>query len=100
MTMEKIKVAPGVISYVSDDYTVLTVVIEVPGVKKEDINLRILDDSLHLSAPREDVEYVATLSFPWPVKPAKAEASYENGLLKVVVPFKDPMDDALRLEIK
>jgi len=27
----------------------------------------------------------------WPVKPDKAEAIYEHGLLRIEVPFKDPM---------
>jgi HSP20 family molecular chaperone IbpA len=36
----------------------------------------------------------------WPVKPDKAEANYENGLLRIEVPFKDPMEDAVKVAIK
>jgi len=34
------------------------------------------------------------------VKPDKAEATYEHGLLRIEVPFKDPMEDAVKVAIK
>jgi hypothetical protein len=34
------------------------------------------------------------------VKPEKAEAVYEHGLLRIEVPFKDPMEDAVKVVIK
>jgi HSP20 family molecular chaperone IbpA len=34
------------------------------------------------------------------VKPDKAEAIYENGLLRIEVPFKDPMEDAVKVAVK
>jgi HSP20 family molecular chaperone IbpA len=34
------------------------------------------------------------------VKPDKAEAIYEHGLLRIEVPFKDPMEDAMKVAIK
>jgi HSP20 family protein len=51
-------------------------------------------------APARDIEYVSALAFGWPVKPDKAEATYENGLLRIEVPFKDPMEDAVKVAIK
>ena len=46
------------------------------------------------------IEYVSALALGWPVKPDKAEATYENGLLRIEVPFKDPMEDAVKVAIK
>ena len=34
------------------------------------------------------------------MKPDKAEANYEFGLLRIEVPFKDPMEDAVKVAIK
>lgn len=99
MKVDKIKVAPEICSYVDDNHTRLTLEIAVPGVRREEIALKMHEDSFNLSAPREDVEYVTALSFCCPVKPEKAEAKYENGLLKITVPFKDPMEDAVKIEI-
>jgi HSP20 family protein len=36
----------------------------------------------------------------WAVKPDKAEATYEHGLLRIEVPFKDPMEDAVKVVVK
>ena len=51
-------------------------------------------------APARDIEYVAAIALSWPVKPGKAEATYEHGLLRIEVPFKDPMEDAVKVAIK
>ncbi len=61
---------------------------------------KILQDSVHLTVPARDIEYVSSLAFGWPVKPDKAEATYENGLPRTEVPFKDPMEDAVKVAIK
>jgi len=34
------------------------------------------------------------------VKPDKAEAIYEHGLLRIDAPFKVPMEDAMKVAIK
>jgi HSP20 family molecular chaperone IbpA len=100
MAQQRVKVAPEVCSYVDDDRTKLTVEVTIPGVSKEHINLKMHEDSMILAAPRNDIEYVTTLSFCCPVVPEKAQAKYENGLLKIEVPFKDTMEDAVKIKIK
>jgi HSP20 family protein len=51
-------------------------------------------------APARDIEYVSALALTWPVKPEKAEATYENGLLRIEVPLQDPMEGAVKVPIK
>ena len=49
---------------------------------------------MYLSAPARDIEYVSALALGWAVKPDKAEAACENGLLRIGASFKDPMENA------
>ena len=99
MEEEKIKVSPEICAYVDENHTRLTIEAAIPGVKKEDIMVKMHEDSFSLRAPRQDLEYVAALAFCCPVKPEAAVAKYENGLLKIEVPFKDLMEDAIKVRI-
>jgi HSP20 family molecular chaperone IbpA len=72
----------------------------IPGAPTETIDVRMLEDSVHLTAPARDIEYAAALALGWPVKPDKAEATYEHGLLRIEVPLKDPMEGAVKVAIK
>jgi HSP20 family molecular chaperone IbpA len=95
----KMKVPAEVCSYTDDKDMTMHLDISVPGAKKEDIRLKMLDDSFTLTAPREDFDYVATMAFCCPVKAKEAKAEYRDGLLKIAVPFKDPLEDAIDVAI-
>jgi len=99
MQTERIKVAPNTITYAAGE-TKLIIEFAIPGAPSETIDVKLLEDSVHLTAPARDFEYVSALALGWPVKPGKAEATYENGLLRIEVPFKDPMEDAVKVAIK
>ncbi len=94
------KVSPHTIAYADAENGKLAVVFAIPRAAAETVDLGLLEDSVHLTAPAKDVEYVASLALGWPVKPDKAEATYEYGLLRIEVPFKDPMEDAVKVAIK
>jgi HSP20 family molecular chaperone IbpA len=100
MQVERMKVAPDTVAYADGEHHQLIVEFAIPGAPTETIDVKILEDSVYLLAPARDIEYVSALALGWPVKPGKAEASYENGLLRIEVPFKDPMEDAVKVAIK
>jgi len=100
MTENKMKVAPETVAYADEENRKLVVEFAIPGAPAETVDLKVLGDSIHLSAPARDIEYVSALALSWPVKPDKAEANYELGLLRIEIPFKDPMEDAVKVEIK
>jgi HSP20 family molecular chaperone IbpA len=100
MPQNRIRVAPNTVAYADEENLKLVVEFAIPGAPTETIDLKILEDSVHLIAPARDIEYVSALALAWPVKPDKAAAVYENGLLRIEVPFKDPMEDAVKVAVK
>ena len=96
----RIKVAPDTVAYADGETHRLVVKFAIPGAPTGTIDLKLLPDSVHLTAPAGDSEYVSALALARPVKPDKAEAIYENGLLRIEVPFKDPMEDAVKVAVK
>jgi len=96
----RIRVAPNTVAYADGENHKLVVEFAIPGAPTETIDVKILADSVHLTAPARDIEYVASLALGLPVKPDKAEATYEHGPLRIEVPFKDPMEDAVKVAIK
>ena len=100
MLENRIRVAPNTVAYADRENHKLVVEFALPGAPTDTIDVKILADSVHLTAPARDIEYVAALALGWPVKPDQAEATYEHGLLRIEVPFKDPMEDAVKVAIK
>ena len=96
----RMKVSPDTVAYADREKPQLVVEFAIPGAPADTIDVKILADSIHLTAPARDIEYVAALALSWPVKPDKAQATYEHGLLRIEVPFKDPMEDAVKVAIK
>ena len=94
------KVAPDTVAYADGENHNLVLEFAIPGAPTDTIDVKILKDSVHLIAPARDIEYVSALALGWPVKPDKAEATYEHGLLRIEVPFKDPMEGAVKVAIK
>lgn len=78
---------------------------ELPGMKKEDINIEIQDDNLVISANREETDETEEENYLRReirrgsfqrvfrldnVQEEKIEAEYDNGLLKVTMPKAEP----------
>lgn len=95
-----IKVTPGLTAYADRKKNTLILEFSIPGAPTGTIDIRILEDCIHLTAPARDIEYVSALALCWPVKSEIVNATYENGLLRIEVPFKDPIEDVVKVIIK
>jgi HSP20 family molecular chaperone IbpA len=100
MPENRIRVAANTVAYADAEKHKLVVEFAIPGAPTETIDLKVLPDSVHLTAPARDIQYVSALALAWQVKPELAEATYAHGLLRIEVPFKDPMEDAVKVAIK
>jgi len=68
----------------------LKVVAEMPGVQKEDIHLRLLNDSLVIEAEHGERKYNTTVPLRAEVDPSSASAAYNNGVLEVSLKLTAP----------
>jgi len=85
---------------VYQDKDQFTVVVELPGLKKEEIEISLHDDTLTISGERKREEssgleflterlygnFQRSLTLPTAVDTEKVKASYKDGLLQVVLP--------------
>jgi hypothetical protein len=69
MPEDRIRVAPNTVAYADRESHKLVVEFAIPGAPTETIDVKILEDSVHLTAPARDIEYVSALALGWPVKP-------------------------------
>jgi len=67
----------------------IRVVAELPGVNKEDIELNVDENLLTIRVDTERRKYYKEVNLPAPVDPNTAKASYNNGVLEVVMTKKE-----------
>jgi len=75
------------------------VIVEMPGVNKEDINVTVNDDSMTISVDREDRGYYKELKLPGVVDPKGARSTYNNGILEVTIPLKSSGEGGVKLRV-
>ena len=73
---------------VIDEEKQVRVVAELPGVSKEDIDLRVDENSLTIRVDTEKRKYYKEVELPAPVDPQTAKANYNNGVLEVTISKK------------
>lgn len=99
-----------------DEKEHLKVQVELPGVKKDDIEVEVRDNALTIKAEvkeeqkREDKGYFyqerryqafnRSLRLPAEVDPDKTDATYTNGILEVVLKKKKPAEAPKEVKVK
>jgi HSP20 family molecular chaperone IbpA len=84
---EQIPVAPDAVFY--HDTETYTIVVELPGVHKKDIEFEAMENGFCVTAPRDDIKYSGCWVLTHKTVPAKAMATFSNGLLKVTIPLAE-----------
>ena len=66
-----------------EDENMLMVLVALPGVDKNEIDLRVTENCLNVAVDTDDFEWYDELRLPTKVKTKSARASYRNGVLEV-----------------
>jgi len=99
MKTKKRNITPEYCLYNSDDDKNLIIEIHIPGVKKDDIDLRINDDSFMLTASTGNVEYRLSEVLCCPINSQEYKAEYNEGLLTFEAPYRDRYEHAVKVKI-
>lgn len=86
---------------VFEDEKTIKVVAEIPGVRKEDIDLTVDGNRLTIKVDTEERKYYKEVDLPAEVSTAGVKASYNNGVLEVSLPKKEvkkPAGEKIKVE--
>ncbi len=75
------------------------VIVELPGVEKQDIDLRAEDRQLTISVDTERKRFCKSLDLPCGVRADSASAEYRNGVLTVLMDKAPPIPRGTRISI-
>ncbi len=67
----------------------VSVTVEIPGVEKEDIDLRVTEKNLEIKVDTPQRKYHKNVELPCEVKPKTTKATYKNGILDIVIERKE-----------
>jgi HSP20 family protein len=87
------------VDVVSSDKEV-RVIVEMPGVRKEDISVTVNEKSMVVSVDTEERGYYKELDLPGIVDPKKARSNYNNGILEVTIPLKFSGEGGVKLRVE
>jgi len=73
--------------------------IELPGVLKDHVKIRYLEDFYELRATRDKVEYVLADYFPFDIDLKSVSGKYNQGLLTITGKIRDPLAEAVEVKL-
>jgi HSP20 family protein len=78
----------------------IKVVAELPGVRKEDVELNTTENSLTIRVEGEKRKYFKEVELPVEIEPGTAKATYTNGILEVTLEKKKPETGKKGVQVK
>lgn len=82
---------PFVDVIVDDKNDQLKLTAEMPGVQKDDVKVEANETNVTLRAERGDRRYFKEISLRVAIEPKSAKATYNNGILEVILKLKEPV---------
>lgn len=92
-------VAPDVCMYNDENCESLNIQVDLPGVKKENIEFNFLGEGFYVLAKSDDISFKGAFALPGPVDAEKALGGFSDGMLIVNVPYKETSEKSIRLKI-
>lgn len=77
----------------------IKVIAEIPGVRKEDVNVTVQDRSVVISVDTENRKYFKELELQGTVDPQGAKSTYNNGILEITLPLKSSGGSGVHLKV-
>ena len=74
----------------------LRLLLEMPGVEKDDINVETTEETALITAVNNGHNYRAEIELKFPVKPDSGKAEYKNGMLEISFSLKDKANKGFR----
>jgi HSP20 family protein len=65
------------------------VILEIPGVKKEDIKIKTFDEAVEVTANNPQRKYHKIIDLPKEANPQTAKSAYQNGILEITFSKKE-----------
>lgn len=76
------------------------VIMEIPGVEKEDIQIYASDNKLTVSVDSKGKSYYKVVEIPKDVQVEKATTTYRNGVLEITLPRKKEEGKGFRIKVE
>ncbi len=76
------------------------IIAEIPGVKKEDIEMSVRDRTLTISVDTPERKYQKVLQLPETAEVEGAKSSFNNGILEVTFPKRQGGSTGVRLKVE
>ena len=74
----------------------LRLLLEMPGVEKDDITVETTEETAMVSAENDGRKYRAEIQLTSPVRPDSGRAEYKNGILEISFSLKDKTNKGFR----
>jgi len=90
--MERTKLSPLVTLSHDLNTERLEIDVRLPDVDQKNISLDLKKDSFCITAPKNGTEYSGCFLLDHEVEPEKVETKYEEGVLRILAPYKNYWD--------